>query len=327
MVTSPRVALVILNWNDWEATRACLESTTRLTYPSVDTYVVDNGSLDGSPDQVADTFPEARLIRLGENRGYGGGMNAGIRAGLEDGGDYVLCLNNDMTVDPGFLEPLVEAARTEATVPYPAIYQGDHPDLVDNAGNRVSYTGLTALVAHGAREISASLEADYTELPLLPRTLLAHIGGYKEEYFAFYEDVDLGVRIRAAGWTPRLVPGSKVYHWRGRTTRRIPGLVSYYSVRNRLLLMRDNGTPGQWLLTVLHVLLLTLPYQVLRALAGPPSGHSPRHLLLGLVDGLLPWRRGLVRAWPAPPSPSPKPPRRCSREGHSGPPGDTGSGQ
>ncbi len=300
MATSPRVALVILNWNDWEATRACLESTTRLTYPSVDSYVVDNGSLDGSPDRVTDTFPEAHLIRLAENRGYGGGMNAGIRAGLEDGADYVLCLNNDMTVDPGFLEPLVEAARKEATVPYPAIYQGDHPNLVDNAGNRVSYTGLTGLVAQGAQEIPAGVEADYTELPLLPRPLLARLEGYQEEYFAFYEDVDLGVRMRAAGWTLRLVPESKVYHWRGRTTRRIPGLVSYYSVRNRLLMTRDNATRGRWLLTALHLLLITLPLQLLEALANPRTKHSPRHLLAGLHDGLLPWRRGIIRAWPPP---------------------------
>ncbi|MFQ6012515.1 MAG: glycosyltransferase family 2 protein [Thermoplasmata archaeon] len=301
MARPPRVALVVLNWNDWEDTRRCLDSLADLSYRRRETIVVDNGSRDGSPDRVAEGFPAVKLVRLPANRGYGGGMNAGIQAALAEGCDFVLCLNNDMTVEPGFLEPLVEAAGDEATVPYPAIYQGDHPDLLDSAGNRVSYTGLTGLVAHGAREIPPGLEVDYTELPLLPRALLARIGGYKEEYFAFYEDVDLGARMRAAGWTLRLVPESRVYHRRGRTTRRVRGLVSYYSVRNRLLLMRDNGTRGRWLLTVLHVLLLTLPFLILRALANPRSGHSPRHLLLGLVDGLLPWRRGLVRAWPAPP--------------------------
>ncbi len=300
MARPPRVALVVLNWNDWEDTRRCLDSLAGLSYRRHETIVVDNGSEDGSPDRVAEGFPAVKLVRLPANRGYGGGMNAGIQAALAEGCDFILCLNNDMTVDPGFLEPLVEAARDETTVPYPAIYQGDHPDLVDNAGNRVSYTGVTSLVAHGARGISASLEADYTELPLLPRTLLAHIGGYREEYFAFYEDVDLGARMRAAGWTPRLVPESKVYHWRGRTTRRIPGLVSYYSVRNRLLLMRDDGSRNRWLLTAFHVLFLTIPLQLLESLASPTSKHSPRHLLSGLIDGLLPWRRGIVRRWPPP---------------------------
>ncbi len=300
MARPPRVALVVLNWNDWEATRRCLDSLAGLSYPRRETIVVDNGSEDGSPDLVAEGFPAVKMIRLPANRGYGAGMNAGIQAALAEGADFVLCLNNDMTVGPGFLEPLVEAARNEKTVPYPAIYQGDHPNLVDNAGNRVSYTGLTGLLAHGATETPAGLEADYTELPLLPRALLAQIGAYKEEYFAFYEDVDLGARIRASGWVIRLVPESKVYHWRGRTTRRIPGLVSYYSVRNRLLMTRDNGTRGRWLLTALYVLFVTLPFQLLEALTNPRTKHSPRHLLAGLHDGLLPWRRGITRTWPPP---------------------------
>ncbi len=300
MARPPRVALVVLNWNDWETTRKCLDSFAGLSYHRRETIVVDNGSADGSPDRIAEGFPAVKLVRLPGNRGYGGGMNAGIQTALAEGCDLVLCLNNDMTVDPGFLEPLVEAARDQTTVPYPAIYQGDHPDLLDNVGNRVSYTGLHCLVAHGAREVPATLKADYTELPFLSRALLAHIGGYKEEYFAFYEDIDLGLRIRAAGWHFRLVVESKVYHWRGSTTRRIRGLISYYSARNRLLMMQYHGTPGRWLLTCLHLLVLTLPFQILDSLANPASIHSPRHLLSGLVDGLLPWRRGIAREWPHP---------------------------
>ncbi len=299
MVDSPRVALIILNWNDWEATERCLDSTTRLTYQPLDVYLVDNGSQDGSPDRVAASFPGVSLIRLPENRGYGGGMNAGIRAGLEGGGDHILCLNNDMTLDPGFLEPLVEAAR-EGTVPYPALFQADDAGLLDNAGNKLSYTGLTGLIAHGEREVPTDVLADYTELPFLPRELLQHTGGYKEEYFAFYEDVDLCLRIRAAGWHFRVVPGSKISHRRGSTTRRVSGLVSYYSVRNRILVMRDNGSRGRGLLTAFHVLFLTVPFRLFESLVSPTSKHSPRHLLSGLIDGLLPWRRGIARRWPPP---------------------------
>ncbi|MFQ5920140.1 MAG: glycosyltransferase family 2 protein [Thermoplasmata archaeon] len=299
MATAPRVALVVLNWNAWDSTRRCLDSATGLTYRPLDIYLVDNGSRDGSPDRVAASFPGVNLIRLPENLGYGGGMNAGIQKALEEGGDHILCLNNDMTLDPGFLEPLVEAVK-DGTVPYPALFQGEDHRLLDNAGNRLSYTGLTSLIAHGERDVPTSVMADYTELPFLPRRLLERIGAYKEEYFAFYEDVDLCLRIRDAGWDFRFVPASKIAHRRGSTTRRIPGLISYYSVRNRLLMIRDNGSGTRWLITALHVLLLTLPSQLLESLANPESKHSARHLLSGLRDGLLTWRRGVTRRWPVP---------------------------
>ena len=300
MVEGPNVAVVVLNWNGWEETKTCVRSIQELRYTPKQIYVVDNGSTDGSPQRIHAAFPDVTLLRLQSNLGYGGGMNAGIRTALEEGCDYVLCVNNDMTFDPGFLEPLVQAAEGGGVVPFPTIHQGEDPGRIDSAGNRLSYTGLTSLIGHGAKEVPRGIGADYTELPFLARELLERIGPYKEEYFAFYEDVDLSLRIRGAGWRLRLVPESRVFHTRGSTTRRIPGLVSYYSVRNRLLMMRDNGTRGRWFLTALHVLFVTLPFQLLEALANPHSKHSPRHLLAGLRDGLLPWRRGVTREWPPP---------------------------
>ncbi|MFQ5909273.1 MAG: glycosyltransferase family 2 protein, partial [Thermoplasmata archaeon] len=201
MIDLPRVALVILNWNDWEATRTCLESVAKATYSPMKTYVVDNGSSDGSPDRIAEAFPHVPLLRLSRNHGYGGGMNAGIRAALEEVADYVLCLNNDMTVDPGFLEHLVRAASPGRVVPFPAVYQLGDPERVDSAGNRFHRrTGLVGAIGRGSREVPKGAEADYTELPFLPRPLLERIGGYDESYFAFYEDVDLCLRIRREGW-------------------------------------------------------------------------------------------------------------------------------
>lgn len=295
----PKVSLIVLNWNNWRDTRECLASLAGVDYRPLDTIAVDNGSADGSPDRIAEEFPSVSLLRLPENRGYGGGMNAGIEAALAGGSDFILCLNNDMTVDPLFLESLVQVAAEGKTVPFPALYQGEHSDRLDNAGNRLSFTGLTGLIGYGSPEIPPKVDADYTELPFLPSRLLERIGLYREDYFAFYEDVDLCLRIRAAGWSFRLVPESKIYHRRGSTTRHIPGLVSYYSVRNRLLLMRDNGGWVQGLLTALHA-LLALPLRLVEALTNPASKHSPRHLALGFADGLLPWRRGIKRVWPRP---------------------------
>ncbi|MFQ5985964.1 MAG: glycosyltransferase family 2 protein [Thermoplasmata archaeon] len=301
MANPPKVAIVVLNWNGWEDTKECLESLQEVRYAPVEVYAVDNGSVDGSPQRIATDFPGVELLRLTDNRGFGGGMNAGIERALTDDPDFILCLNNDMTVDPDLLEPLVRSARHRGIVPYPAIYQYEAPHLLDNLGNAINlYTGLPKRVAHGNTEIPAEIEADYSELPLLSRELLRALGDWNEEFFAFYEDTEFGLRIREAGWKLVCVSEAKVFHRRGRTARRVRGLVSYYNIRNRLLLVRMHGTRLQYVTTLLHVLLLTIPYIAIRCLVSSRYKHSFRHTLLGLRDGLFPSRSPARREWEPP---------------------------
>ncbi len=290
------VAVIVLNWNGWEDTKECLSSLQRSTYPAVQVYAVDNGSTDGSPEKIAATYPTVTLIQLPENRGFGGGMNAGIEVALQDGHDFVLCMNNDMVAEPDFLEPLVLAAEVEKVVPYPALFQRDRPDTVDALGNRINLmTGMTSAMASGTQEVRPRIAPDYTEIPLLSRELLQTVGTWREEYFAFYEDADLGLRIHDAGWRLVLVPDSRILHKRGATADRVPGIRSYYSMRNRLLVIRSHGSWWHYATTVLHILVFTLPYLTLRRALRANYKHSMHHVLAGIADGLLPGRRGPAR--------------------------------
>lgn len=291
MPNPPKVALVVLNWNGWEDTRECLESLRKVTYPAVDVTVVDNGSADGSPERIARHFPEVRLVPLPRNRGFGGGMNAGIEEALRKDVAFVMCLNNDLTVDPGFLEPLVAAAREERVVPYPLVYKYGRVGVLDSAGHRVNlFTGLTHPVAPGEEGMPESFQ-------LMRREILEALGRWNEAYFAMYEDTEFGLRMRDAGWRLVCVPEAKLYHKRGRTSGRVRGLVSYYSIRNRLLLVRTFGTAWHYATTLLHVVLLTLPYIGLRCLLSRTYKHSFKHILQGLLDGVLPSRRATGRGW------------------------------
>ncbi len=291
MSSPPRVAIVVLNWNGWEDTKECLESLREVTYPSMEVYVVDNGSIDGSPEKIAGGFPEVRLLPLPNNLGFGGGMNAGLEAALEDGHDFFLCLNNDMVVDPAFLQPLVAATDEDKVVPYPILNKYAKPEAIDSVGHRVSlFTGITRPVAPGQPGLPESVQ-------LMSRELLETVGGWKEEYFAMYEDTEYNLRIREAGWRFVCIPESKLYHKRGRTSGRVPGLVSYYSIRNRIRLVEAYGNRWQRLTTLLHILVLTLPYIALRRLITPRYKHLVGYVLLGLADGLLPWRRSISRSW------------------------------
>ena len=107
----PTVTVVVLNWNNLPDTIECLESLRAVTYPALRLLVVDNGSTDGSEAALRARFPGLELLQTGENLGFAGGNNAGIRRALEGGADHVLLLNNDTTVDPGFVTAMVDAAR------------------------------------------------------------------------------------------------------------------------------------------------------------------------------------------------------------------------
>ncbi len=252
---------------------------------------MDNGSADGSPEKIARHFPEVRLIPLPRNRGFGGGMNAGIEEALREDPAFVMCLNNDLTVHPGFLEPLVAAAQRERVVPYPIVYKYGQPGVVDSVGHRVSlFTGLTRPVAPDQEGMPESFQ-------LMPRELLEALGRWNETYFAMYEDTEFGLRMQNAGWRLVCVPEARLYHKRGRTSGRVRGLVSYYSIRNRLLLVRAYGNAWHYVTTLLHVFLLTLPYIGLRCLLSRDYKHSYKHILQGLADGMLPSRRDATRRW------------------------------
>src|ERR1019366_3497405 len=113
------VAVVVLSWNGREDTLACLRSLAALDAPEPFVIVVDNGSSDGTADAVREAFPGVELIETGANLGFAGGNNAGITRALERGASHVLVLNNDVELDPHFVDALLEEAarRPDAGAP------------------------------------------------------------------------------------------------------------------------------------------------------------------------------------------------------------------
>src|ERR1700719_4154792 len=130
------VAVVVLSWNGREDTLACLRSLAALAAPEPLVIVVDNGSSDGTAEAVRTAFPGVELIETGANLGFAGGNNAGITRALERGASHLLVLNNDIEVEPGFLNALVEEAarRPDAGALCSLIQFADPPGLIWFAG-------------------------------------------------------------------------------------------------------------------------------------------------------------------------------------------------
>ena len=240
---SARVTAVVLGWNGREDTLTCLRSLGQATYPALSTVVVDNASTDGGPEAVAAEFPGVHLVRLPENRGFAGGVNAGVAVALEHGAEHVLLLNNDATVAAGFLEPLVDAASRPRVAA--ACAQILHAD-----GRTIWYAGAPYDPRRGyqgrhtgyGREPLPPTVAPYTTdracggAMLVPRSALEQVGNLDESLFAYAEDVDWSMRARAAGLTILVVPASVVLHHVSRSSGGASSPASlYYALRNGLV--------------------------------------------------------------------------------------------
>jgi len=235
----PRVAVVVVNWNNLQDTVRCLESLLRSDYPAFQAIVVDNGSSGDDVARLRERFGETvQVIPLGRNLGFAGGCNVGIQEALAQGADYVLLLNNDALVAPDCLRELVRAARArpDAAALCPKIYHLDRPGVIQSAGGRVSaWRGRSYQVGRDEPDrgqYDEPAERDYTDgaCMLMSRPAIEAVGLLDEEYFAYWEETDWCDRARSRGFKCYYVPTARAWH---------RGITSFSSQRYRYLYRRS----------------------------------------------------------------------------------------
>jgi GT2 family glycosyltransferase len=251
---SPDVAVVILNWNGWEDTVACVDSCLRSSHPGVRLLVVDNGSTDGSERILRERFPALEILQTGENLGFAGGNNAGMRRVLDTGADLVVLLNNDTVVDPGFAAALAEAARVrpDAGMLCSKILLFDEPEVLWYAGASFHpWIGWGRHRGHGQRDVGQFDRLEETDRPtgcalMVTRACCERVGLLRDDYFCYAEDLEWGLRARDAGFALLYVPGSRVWHKVSRSTGGPRSVVAVrYNTRN-LLACLESRRPLPW---------------------------------------------------------------------------------
>src|SRR5215217_3778172 len=284
---SPRITVVVPNWNGKRFLKVCLSSLRRQSFEDFETVLVDNGSSDGSVEFVAENFPEVRVISLRENKGFAAAANAGIMASQAE---YVAMLNNDTEIEPGWLGALVGAAERH---PEAALFASKLVDfherrLLDGAGDALRRSGLPYRIGHGEVDRGQFEEEVFVfgacaAGALYRHSLFQEIGLFDEHFFSNCEDGDVSFRVQLAGHRCLYVPEAVVYHVGSASTG---GKRSATNTR----LGTQNG---------INLLVKDLPASLMwRMLPWLLAGQLSRALISSLSPGgLRAYLAGLAGAW------------------------------
>jgi GT2 family glycosyltransferase len=227
-----KVSVVIPNWNGAHWLRPCLDSLKLQTYDDFKVYVVDNGSEDNSVVLMETEYPWVQIIRNSENLGFAGGMNSGICVAQ---GELIVALNNDTEVAADWLSVLVAAMDANPNAGTGASQLMDFKDrcIIDSLGDGYLPIGTSFKVGAGRKYSSETMpvrevQSACAAASVYRQNMLEEIGLFDEDFFAYMEDIDLGLRAQSAGYDCIFIPNAKVFHIGSATSG---GTASAFSIR------------------------------------------------------------------------------------------------
>ncbi|OGM03114.1 hypothetical protein A2115_03425 [Candidatus Woesebacteria bacterium GWA1_41_8] len=255
-----KISVVIVNWNRKEDTLQCLSALAKsqLEGANGQIIVIDNASTDGSIEAIKGFHIknfELRLIRNSTNLGFAKGNNIGMRAGMVWGADFILLINNDLSVSPELIKDMIGEAQEKSSsgAISPKIYFEKgfefHKDrykktqlgkVIWYAGGDIDWDNVLGS-NHGVDEVDEgqyekTVETDFATgaCMLLRREALNQVGIFDERYFMYLEDGDLCVRLKKKGWAVSYTPHAQAWHKVAQSSGIGSELNDYYITRNRL---------------------------------------------------------------------------------------------
>lgn len=253
-ISNPSVAIILINWNGFAFTKACLASLRKVSYPSFQVILVDNGSVELEGQKLKSEFPEIELLENKANLGFAGGNNVGIRKAMKAGFSHIMLLNNDTEVEHDFLTLMMSNFQSSPKlgVVQPLIFFLHQKEQLWSAGGKWD-AFLGRAITLGDRKFLKEYSASDVNLDwatgccfLVSREAVEAVGGLNEQYFAYFEDVDWSFRIREKGFGIALSTAAKIYHEAGASSKKkhsegtLSADVFYWHVRNQFFLLRTH---------------------------------------------------------------------------------------
>lgn len=293
---APRVAVIIIAWNNKDILADCIASVENQTYEGIDTFLVDNDSSDGTVEFIQQDFPKVFLIQSGSNLGFAKGNNLGFAQAIKHNPDYeyFVLLNSDARLKEDWVETIVEFADKK---PKGALFQSltldyyDH-NVIDSThiylsrngqgtqGNwRRPYTGERGPVrVFGVNAAACVISRRFIEAQPLE-------GVFDEKMFMYLEDVDLSARALILGWDNYLVPGTRAYHMGSASSGKNPGFSLYMTFRNNSAVLMKN-LPFAMIIRILPSLIRG-DYYTVKHLMKQNKSSAARKVIKGRLVGLL----------------------------------------
>lgn len=260
MQHSPLVSIIILTWNSKKYLHTCIEKLAVQTIHEFEVILVDNGSEDNTLDELQDKHLTSNLFihRLSSNLGFATANNIGVHLAR---GKWVALLNVDAFPQPEWLEKLIGIA--ESGTGYNSFtshqIQAGSLDLFDGAGDSYHVSGIAWRRYYNKpiHEYENQPEEVFSACPaaaLYLRDDFLEMGGFDEDYFSYFEDVDLGFRLRLAGKKCLYVPDAVVHHVGSASTGKRSDFSVYYGYRNMIwTFFKNMPSPLIWFLLPVHI--------------------------------------------------------------------------
>ena len=264
---TPRVCVMVLNYNGQKFLKGCFDSLLACNYPNLELMMVDNKSTENDVEFVAKNYPQVKIVQTGKNAGYSRAYNIAFK---NSDAKYFIMLNNDVKVDPHWVEPLVEAAEKDDSIAalQPKILSMIDDGFFEYAGasggfiDKYGYTFLRGRVFFTVEEDKGQYD-DVCELfwtsgaaMFVRASALQKSGDLDEDFVHHMEEVDLCWRINLAGFKLKVIPQSFIYHYEGATIKPQSFKKLYWNYRNNIFMMMKNYSAASLLkyLTVRYVL-------------------------------------------------------------------------
>jgi GT2 family glycosyltransferase len=238
MDPQPLLSVIIPSWNGKHFLTECIDSLKGQTFHDFETILVDNGSTDGSAKFAEERYGKfIRILRNKENLGFAGGNNIGIQAAR---GKYIVLLNNDTWADPHWLEELFKATQFGPPIGMWAskVYSYYKRNQIEAVGELIYWDGLSR--SRGQYEMERGQYEEMEEIFFPPgcggmyrKAVFEEIGFFDEDFFAYGDDSEIGIRARLAGWKCLYVPKAVLYHKDSGSTGHYSSFKAFYVERNR----------------------------------------------------------------------------------------------
>jgi len=236
MKNNPLVSVIIVNYNGKKNLEKCLESLMKVGYKNFEIILVDNNSIDDSIEFVKNVYPSIMIIKLDKNYGFAEPNNIGAKNAK---GDFYLFLNNDTVVSSNFIKEMINVLKQDSKI---AICQslllkpnGD----VDSSGDFMDNLGRAYSSRDKVNEEKKILSARGASM-MVRKDSFWDLGGFDKNFFASFEDVELGLMAWIYGYKVLLAPKSIVYHTVSETVKELASEVSFHGVKNTLILRLVN---------------------------------------------------------------------------------------